>query len=158
MQNRFSILGGDVDHLAFADSALWVASTPSGELRKIDPRTNEVVFTRTLQAELCCVAAGGGYVWAASNPDGVVWKVTTNGTRAADDQAPVAHPDASHTRMGRSGPRSATKERSYGSTRPPTRFAQYDLGHSVTSVDVRDGLLAAGVRHSVEDIDRRSLG
>ena len=79
VQKRFSILAGDVDHVAFADGALWVASTPSGELRKIDPRTNEVVFTRELRSDLCCVAAGGGYVWAASNPEGIVWKLTTSG-------------------------------------------------------------------------------
>ena len=29
---------------------------------------------------------------------------------------------------------------------------EYDVGHSVTSVDVRDGLIAAGVRHSIEDV------
>ena len=68
VQRRFSILAGDVDHLAFGQGALWVASTPSGELRKIDPRTNDVVLKRTLQADLCCVAVGGGYVWAATNP------------------------------------------------------------------------------------------
>ena len=79
MQKRFSILAGDVDHVAFADGALWVASTPSGELRKIDPRTNEVVVRRELQSDLCCVAAGGGYVWAASNPEGVIWKLTMSG-------------------------------------------------------------------------------
>lgn len=39
VQRRFSILGGDVDHVAFGQGGLWVASTPSGELRKIDPRT-----------------------------------------------------------------------------------------------------------------------
>ena len=35
---------------------------------------------------------------------------------------------------------------------------EYDLGHSVTSVDVRDGLVAAGVRQSIEDVTRRPLG
>ena len=46
VQARFSILGGDVDHLAFGEGGLWAASTPSGELRKIDPRTNRVVLMR----------------------------------------------------------------------------------------------------------------
>ena len=152
VQHRFSILGGDVDHLAFGEGALWVASTPSGELRKIDPRTNKVVFTRTLQAELCCVAAGGGYVWAASNPEGMVWKVTTNGSVLRDDRARRRPSRASRTRTARSGPRSATKGTVVRIDPTTDETREYDLGHSVTSVDVRDGLVAAGVRHSIEDV------
>ena len=49
VQGRISILAGDVDHLAFAEGALWVASTSPGQLRKIDPRTGQVVFRRILQ-------------------------------------------------------------------------------------------------------------
>ena len=40
-QDRYSILGGDADHLAFANGVLWVGSTPSGEVRRIDPGTTD---------------------------------------------------------------------------------------------------------------------
>jgi DNA-binding SARP family transcriptional activator/ABC-type transport system substrate-binding protein/streptogramin lyase len=150
VQHRFSILAGDVDHLAFGEGALWVASSP-GQLRKIDPRTNKVVFTRTLQSELCCVAVGGGYAWAASNPEGVVWKVTTNGTvlptikLSSPVQTLTFADGALWAALGDAG----TVVR-IDPTTDATR--EYELGHSVTSVDVRNGLIAAGVRHRIEDV------
>jgi DNA-binding SARP family transcriptional activator/streptogramin lyase len=150
VQHRFSILGGDVDHLAFGEGALWVASTP-GELRKIDSRTNKVVFTRKLQSELCCVAVGGGYAWAASNPEGVVWKLTTNGTvlptiKLSSPVQTLTYADGSlWAALGDAG----TVVR-IDPTTDTTR--EYELGHSVTSVDVRNGLMAAGVRHRIEDV------
>ena len=72
VQHRFSILGGDADALAFGDGALWVGSRAAGEVRKIDPRTNTIAFTKPLrpQTSLCCLAAGGGFAWAAINPEG----------------------------------------------------------------------------------------
>ena len=154
VQWRFPILAGDVDHLAFGEGALWVASTP-GELRKIDPRTNEVVFKLKLRSDLCCVAAGGGYVWAASNPDGVVWKVTTNGDVLPTIELPsvikrLTYADgALWAALGEAG----TVVRI-----DPTTGAvrSYDIGHSVTGVDVRDGLIAAGVMQSNEDV-RQSI-
>ncbi len=157
VQKRFSILAGDVDHLAFGEGALWVASTPSGELRKIDPRTNEVVFSRTLQAELCCVAAGGGYVWAASNPDGVVWKVTTSGSvlptiKLGSAIQSLTYADgALWAALGEEG-----KVVRIDPTTDETR--EYDLGHSVTSVDVRDGLSPRAFSQSIEDVTGELLG
>ena len=57
--------------------------------RSIRRRTRSV-FKRKLQSDLCCVAVGGGFVWAGSNPEGVIWKVTTDGTRPADNPAVCA--------------------------------------------------------------------
>jgi DNA-binding SARP family transcriptional activator/ABC-type transport system substrate-binding protein len=151
LQHRFSILGGDADHLAFAYGALWVASTASGELRKIDPRTNKPVLIRPLQAELCCVAAGGGYVWAATNPEGKVWKVAKNGSVLGTIQlgsavANLTFADgALWAALGDDG--------KVVQVDPTTDEPhEYDLGHSVTSVDVHAGLVAAGVRQSIEDV------
>lgn len=150
-QRRWSILAGDVDHLAFGERALWVASTSSGELRKIDPRTNDVLFKRTLQSDLCCVAAGGGYAWAASNPEGVVWKITTNGNvlptiklSSAIKRLTYADGALWVTLFGKGTV--VRVDPTTGATRP------YDVGHSVTGVDVRDGLIAVGVRQSAEDV------
>ena len=150
VQRRFSILAGDVDHLAFGQGALWVASTPSGELRKIDPRTNDVVLKRTLQADLCCVAVGGGYVWAATNPSGDVWKLTSDGKllptiKLSSAIERLTYADgALWATLGGNG----TVVR-IDPTTDATR--RYHVGHFATAVDVRDGLLAVGVRKSAED-------
>jgi DNA-binding SARP family transcriptional activator/ABC-type transport system substrate-binding protein/streptogramin lyase len=151
VQKRFPVLAGDVDHLAFGEGALWVASTPSGELRKIDPHTERPVFTRQLQAQLCCVAAGGGYAWAASNPEGVVWKVATNGSVLPTIElgAPVRDLTYADGALWAALGDEGTVVR-VDPTTDETRT--YDLGHSVTSVDVHDGLIAAGVRQSIEDV------
>ena len=150
VQRRFSILAGDVDHLAFGQGALWVASTPSGELRKIDPRTNDVVLTRTLQADLCCVAAGGGYVWAATNPSGDVWKLTSDGKLLPTIKLSSAIERLTYA----DGALWATLGGNGTVVRiDPTTDAirRYHVGHFATAVDVRDGLLAVGVRKSAED-------
>ena len=151
VQKRFSILAGDVDHVAFAEGALWVASTPSGELRKIDPRTNEVVLRRELQSDLCCVAAGGGYVWAASNPEGVVWKLTTSGRVLPTIEL---HAPIESLSYGDGALWAALGDRGKVVRVDPTTDAihEYELGHSVTSVDANNGLIAAGVRQSVRDV------
>jgi DNA-binding SARP family transcriptional activator/ABC-type transport system substrate-binding protein/streptogramin lyase len=151
VQKRFSILAGDVDHVTFAEGALWVASTPSGELRKIDPRTNEVVFRRELQSDLCCVAAGGGYVWAASNPEGVVWKLTTSGRlrRTIELHAPVESLSYGDGALWAS---LGDRGRAVGIDPTTDAVREYELGHSVTSVAADNGLIAAGVRQSVGDV------
>jgi len=151
LQHRFPILAGDADHLVFADDALWVASTASGELRKIDPRTRQPLFMRQLQAQLCCVAAGAGYVWAASNPEGKIWKVAVNGSilgtiNLGSPVESLTYADgALWAALGDNG----TAVR-IDPTTDQTR--RYELGHSVTSVSAHDGLVAAGVRHSIEDV------
>ena len=149
-QARISILGGDVDHLAFGEGGLWVASTPSGELRNIDPRTNNVVLTRALASDLCCVAAGGGYVWAATNPSGDVWKVTSDGRvlptiplSSAVERLTYAD-GALWATLGESG--------AVARVDPTTNAVRrYDVGHFVTGVDARDGVVALGVQASAED-------
>jgi DNA-binding SARP family transcriptional activator/ABC-type transport system substrate-binding protein len=149
-QGRISILAGDVDHLAFGEGALWVASTPSGRLTKIDPRTNKVVFERQLQSDLCCVAVGGGYVWAASNPEGVVWKVTPDG----DVLPTITLPSAVKRLTYADGALWATLWGRGTLVRiDPTTGAirRYEVGHSLSGVDVRDGLVAVGIRESAED-------
>jgi DNA-binding SARP family transcriptional activator/ABC-type transport system substrate-binding protein len=149
-QKRFSILAGDVDHLAFGEGALWVASTPSGELRKIDPRTNKIVFRRNLQAELCCVASGGGYVWAATNPNGDVWKVARNGSLLPTIKLSSAIERLTYA----DGALWATLGGKGTVVRiDPTTDAvrPYSVGHSVTAVDAQDGRVAIGVRESAED-------
>jgi DNA-binding SARP family transcriptional activator/ABC-type transport system substrate-binding protein/streptogramin lyase len=150
VQRRFSILAGDVDHLAFGAGALWVASTPSGELRKIDPRTNNVVLTRRLQPELCCTAVGGGYVWAATNPGGDVWKLTSEGTLLRTIELSSAVEQLTYAQ----GALWATLGGSGNVVRiDPTTSSirRYHVGHLLTGLDVHGDLVAVGVRESAED-------
>jgi DNA-binding SARP family transcriptional activator/ABC-type transport system substrate-binding protein len=157
VQKRFAILAGDVDHVVFAEGALWVASTPAGELRKIDPRTNEVVFRRELQSDLCCVAAGGGYVWAASNPEGVVWKLTTAGQILPTIEL---HAPIKSLSYGDGALWAALGDKGKAVRVDPTtdEIREYDLGHSVTSVSADHGLVAAGVRQSIGDVTQDLSG
>jgi DNA-binding SARP family transcriptional activator/ABC-type transport system substrate-binding protein/streptogramin lyase len=151
VQHRYSILGGDVDHLAFAEGALWVASTPSGEFRKIDPETDDVVFMRQLEAQLCCVAAGDGFAWAATNPQGKVWKVAASGTIVGTIE--LGSPVQSLAFADGFLWASLGEEGTVGRIDPTTdEIREYELGHFVTSADAHDGVLAAGVRHSIADV------
>ena len=71
---------GGAEALAFGDGALWVGGGVIGRLSRIDPRTNEVTTpTRDLGSWLCCVAVGGGYVWAVVTPADRVWKISEEG-------------------------------------------------------------------------------
>jgi len=150
VQRRFSILGGDVDHVAFGEGGLWVASTSSGELRKIDPRTSQVVLTRSLQSELCCVAVGGGYVWAATNPSGDVWKLTSRGKvlRTIELSSAVKRVTYADGALWATLGGSGTVARIDPTTDAVRR---YHVGHSLTGVGVHNGLVAVGVRESAED-------
>ena len=150
-QNRYSILGGDADHLAFADHVLWVGSTPSGELRRIDARTGTVRKVADLDGEICCVAAGGGSMWAATRPGNLVWKLDAHGTpirsvKLAAAIKGIAYDDgALWAAVGEDG----TVVRIDPTTYAPTSF---ELGHHVHDVAAHDGLVAAAVQESAADV------
>src|SRR5439155_23940224 len=81
VEHRIRIPEGGAQGLAFGDGALWVAGPILGYLSKIDPATNRITATeQSLHSWLCCVAAGGGYAWAAINPDHAVWKIDQEGS------------------------------------------------------------------------------
>jgi DNA-binding SARP family transcriptional activator/ABC-type transport system substrate-binding protein/streptogramin lyase len=151
LQRRFSILGGDADHLAFADGTLWVGSTPSGELRRIDPRTNRPTKVASLQGEVCCIAAGDGYAWAATRPDNLVWKLDRFGTTVRSFELPAAikgityEDGALWAATGDDG----TVVRIDGTTNATERL---EVGHHVRDVDVHEGLVGAAVQESTADV------
>ena len=162
VQQRFSILAGDVDHLAFAEGALWVASTPSGELRKIDPRTNAGRVHADAPAAALLRRGRGRLRVGGEQPGRGGLEGLHRRERPADDQARVGDPEP-HLRR-RALWAALGEEGTVVRIDPTTdETREYDLGHSVTSVDVRNGLIAAGVRHSIEDVTgdlsgRRRLG
>ncbi|MFL5927409.1 MAG: protein kinase domain-containing protein, partial [Gaiellaceae bacterium] len=58
--------------LAFGDGALW-SLEGLGMIRKLDGRTGRTLARRDLHATVSDIAIGGGRVWAAVVPDGVVY-------------------------------------------------------------------------------------
>jgi streptogramin lyase len=72
-----SLAVADARGVAFGQGAVWVASADLGTLTKIDPRTGTVVANARIGPWICCVAVGGGYIWAANN-DGI-WKLSADG-------------------------------------------------------------------------------
>jgi DNA-binding SARP family transcriptional activator/ABC-type transport system substrate-binding protein/streptogramin lyase len=144
VEHRFSVLGGGAEALAFGEGALWVGSPGPGELRRIDPRTNELSLVARLHGELCCVAAGGGYVWAAINPDSTIWKLTPRGSpiRTFKLRAPIEHLTYAAGALWAAGGHAGTVVRIDPLT---DAIRTYRVGHEVTDVDARGGVLAAGV-------------
>ena len=67
----------DAREVAFGDGAIWVGASDTGVLTKVDPRTGAVVATARIGPWICCIAVGGGYVWAAN--DTGIWKLASDG-------------------------------------------------------------------------------
>jgi DNA-binding SARP family transcriptional activator len=76
----------DAGVLAFGGGALWVASSELGRLTKIDPRTNAIVASVRVGPSICCLAVGGGYVWAAN--DSGIWTISSDGRPIAVTELP----------------------------------------------------------------------
>jgi DNA-binding SARP family transcriptional activator len=76
----------DAGVLAFGGGALWVGSSELGKLTKIDPRANAIVASVRVGPSICCLAVGGGYVWAAN--DSGVWKISGDGRPIAVTELP----------------------------------------------------------------------
>ena len=76
----------DAREVAFGDGAIWVAASDLGTLTKIDPRTGAVVATARIGPWICCLAVGGGYVWAAN--DTGIWKLASDGRVLGTISAP----------------------------------------------------------------------
>jgi DNA-binding SARP family transcriptional activator/ABC-type transport system substrate-binding protein/streptogramin lyase len=143
---RYLIPEGGAEALAFGDGALWVGGGAIGRLSRIDPRTNEVTTpVRDFGGWLCCVSVGGGYVWAAVNPAGKVWKASEGGqvvdgiTLAANIEDLTYADGAVWASAGEAG----TVVR-IDPTTDATR--SYRLGHHVIGVAVRNGVLAVSVQ------------
>src|SRR5262249_23449664 len=99
---------------------------------------------------ICCVAVGGGYVWAAVNPDGTIWKLDEDGNTVATIKLPTRIASLAY------GGGSLWASEGEGGTvvrNDPTTNARrrYTIGHHLTGMDVRDGLVAVGVEPSAKD-------
>jgi Bacterial transcriptional activator domain len=88
----------DAGLLAFGGGALWVGSSELGKLTKIDPRSNAIVASVRVGPSICCLAVGGGYVWAAN--DSGIWKISSDGRPIAVTELPS---EAGETSYGEGG-------------------------------------------------------
>jgi DNA-binding SARP family transcriptional activator/streptogramin lyase len=92
LQHRFRIPGAT--QIVSSNPAIWVISTHEGIVTKLDPRTNSVRAHTHLRADVCCLAVGGGSVWATSEAGGLLWQLRPDG-RVQD----VAHVPAPATEL-----------------------------------------------------------
>ena len=76
-QVESSLPVADASVVAFGEGAVWVAGSDRGTLTKIDPRTSAIAWSTRIGPGICCVVAGGGYVWAAN--DAGISKLATDG-------------------------------------------------------------------------------
>jgi DNA-binding SARP family transcriptional activator/ABC-type transport system substrate-binding protein len=153
---RILIAEGGAQHLAFTAGALWVsgeapaASVPS--LSKIDPATNHVVATvESLRNVVCCVAAGGGFAWAATRDDHTVWKIAEDGTVIGSTKLPA---DAESLSYADGAVWAAAGDSGMLVRIDPTTGAarDYRLGHRLVGVAARDGSIAVGVQPAGADV------
>ena len=128
-----------------------MASNASGQLWRIDPRTNALGEPVTLKRGVCCIAAGGGYVWVAEKSDGLLWKIAQDGTivRTLTLPAPITA-----LAYGRDALWVADGDAGTVVRFDPTTDARKSvtLGHVVTSIDAHDGLVAASLVPNADDV------
>ena len=77
------------DLLAFGDGALWVGSSNTSSISKIDPAIDGVVTTVKLRHWVNALAVAGGFVWATVIPDDTLWKI--DGRGAVDKTLEIGH-------------------------------------------------------------------
>ena len=136
--------------VAVGDGSVWVAGSDAGLLAKIDPATNSVVARVKLQPYLCCVAVGGGYVWAMNWR---VWKLSPEGEILSSipidgDGANLTFADgALWVAEGISGKVTRIDPKS-----DATR--SFVTGGLVLDVGVRDGLVAVAVDEGPPDLTK----
>jgi DNA-binding SARP family transcriptional activator/ABC-type transport system substrate-binding protein/streptogramin lyase len=154
VRHRIRIPEGGAQGLAFGDGALWVAGPVLGYLSKIDPRTNTIAATeQTLHSWLCCVAVGGGYVWASISPERAVWKISESGRVLTTIRLPAP---AENLSFG-DGAVWAAAGRAGAIVRidPTTNATRtFRVGHHVYGATPHDGVVVVGVQRSAEDVTR----
>ena len=144
-----SLAVADAREVAFGDGAVWVASSDLGTLTKIDPTTGTVVATTRVGPWICCIAVGGGYVWAANNTG--IWKLSPGGQILGRISTPsqtgnisfgvgalwVAN-DVAGTVMRIDPGTDATRE--------------YRVGHLLTGIGIQGRTIAVSVHPAASDV------
>jgi hypothetical protein len=78
LEHRFTIPGA-TQIVSDGQRAIWVISRQSGVVTKLDARTNRIRARTRLRAQVCCLAVGGGSIWATSEAGGLLWQLRPDG-------------------------------------------------------------------------------
>ena len=94
LQHVFDELPSSFD-LASETDSVWSAGF--GQIRRIDPRSDRVIYVN-VSGTISTVAAGGGFGWAADETQGVVYKIHSGGAvvhtfRTGEGAKPLAFSD-----------------------------------------------------------------
>lgn len=130
----------DASVLAFGSGALWVVSSNLGTVTRIDPRRNAIAATARVGPTICCVAIGGGYVWAA-NESGV-WKLSSDGEPVAVTELPNPAAEISYGDGALWATAAGTVIRIDAQTGAMKRW---HVGHSLNGIAASRGLIAVSV-------------
>jgi DNA-binding SARP family transcriptional activator/streptogramin lyase len=78
LQHRFRVRGAT--QLVGQGRGIWVLASDRGVVTKLDARRNRVLARTHLRPNVCCLAVGGGSVWATSEEHGLLWQLRPDGT------------------------------------------------------------------------------
>jgi serine/threonine-protein kinase len=134
----------------FADGALYVASSPTGLIRKVDPNTGRVLWKTRLQPWINDIQVSGGSVWALVGADATVHQLATSdgqdlatiptGAPNGDPQAIVPGDGSLWVDNSRSG----TVAR-IDPVDPRRRPQSFPTGHAGAGMVEQDGRLFVGL-------------
>lgn len=139
----------DAREVAFGDGAIWVGASDIGMLTKIDPRTGAVVATARIGPWICCLAIGGGYVWAANNTG--IWKVASDGRVLGAISAPsqIANVYFGDGALWVAADAAGTVLR----INPRTNAARrYRIGHLLTGIGIQGSTVVVSVHPTGSDL------
>jgi DNA-binding SARP family transcriptional activator/ABC-type transport system substrate-binding protein len=148
-QVESSLPVADATVVAFGERAVWVAASDLGTLMKIDPRTNAIAWSTRIGPGICCLAAGGGYLWAANNAG--IWKLATDG-RVLDT---ITTPSQTGNISFGDGALWVTNDAAGTVMRIDPRTdatSKYRVGHLLTGISVEGQIIAVSVHQTAGDL------
>jgi DNA-binding SARP family transcriptional activator/DNA-binding beta-propeller fold protein YncE len=146
VQHRFPIQWAHT--LTFGQGAVWVGASGVGTIYKIDPATNTFALITTLHPWMCCLAVGGGYLWASVDADHEIWKISRDGS----PQKSIKLSGGAGFMDYANGALWVTADGSLSRIDPVTdSVTSFEIGHVVVGVAVGKSSVAVGIRQSPED-------
>ena len=139
----------DAREVAFGDGAIWVGASDTGVLTKVDPRTGAVVATARIGPWICCIAVGGGYVWAAN--DTGIWKLASDGRVLGTISVPS---QTANIYLGAGALWVATDVAGTVLRIDPRtdRARRYRIGHLLTGIGVQGSMVVVSVHPTGSDL------
>jgi DNA-binding SARP family transcriptional activator/streptogramin lyase len=78
LEHRFRVPGAT--QVVSDGRAVWVIAAHIGVVTKLDTGANAVRARTRLRPQVCCLAIGGGSVWATSEARGLLWQLEPDGS------------------------------------------------------------------------------